>query len=438
MQGASRGLGENQYPSPQPSPGGRGCGSNSSQNLAPIRCRVKTDTLSRRAGEGGGEGAETPDLTYCLNIHPGESWDEQFEAIRTHACAVRERVAHGRLFPLGLRLSAASARTLSHSNVRNHFCEFLRAENLCVFTINAFPYGAFHGARVKDNVYRPDWRTAERETFTRDCAAVLAALLPESGRGSISTVPVGFAPDFCAQSDRDRAMDRLVEMALFLARMESETGRCIHLALEPEPGCVLESCDETTSFFEALYARAGEREPAVRRHIGVCLDTCHAALAFEPPIETWARYRAAGIAVPKVQLSAALEVHGQPNRALARFGEPVYLHQVRITGSGGARTAFNDLPDALAAWPADAECARIHFHVPLFWSGNSLLRTTADLLDAGFWDAVRSRPETHLEIETYTFDVLPPELRRGTVVDSIAREFAWVQSRLTGGNRELY
>ncbi len=379
-------------------------------------------------------GCRGTDLAYCLNIHPGESWAEQFEAIRVHAVAVRDRVAPGRPFPLGLRLSAASARALAEPAALEALREYLRVEGLCAFTVNAFPYGAFHGARVKEEVYRPDWRAPGRAAFTRDCAVLLAALLPEGGVGSISTVPVGFAPDFTAPGDRPAAIRRLVEVAHFLARVESETGRCVRLCLEPEPGCVLETCGETVAFFEAVFACAGAAEPAARRHLGVCLDTCHAALAFEQPSETWARYEAAGIRVPKVQLSAALEVRGPAPDALSPFREPVYLHQVRIAGADGARHAFGDLPDALAAWPRDAAVARIHFHVPLFWPGDGALRTTAELLDARFWDAVRGRPDTHLEIETYTFDALPAELRAGGVVASICREYDWVRARSAGGS----
>lgn len=369
-------------------------------------------------------------LSYCLNIHPGESWAEQQAAIRRYACAVRDRVAEGRPFGLGLRLSAASAHTLSDPAVLAAFRELLDRERMYAFTINGFPYGAFHATRVKEAVYRPDWRSAERLAYTCRMADLLAALVPVGVEGSISTVPVGFGADFADASARAKAVDQLIAAARHLAELEVKTGCLIHLGLEPEPACVLETCDDALGFFTLLHERAGKDQELVRRHLGICFDTCHVALAFEDLATTWRRYRAAGIRISKVQLSAALEVRGPAPAGLAAFVEPVYLHQVRMRRGGGAAAAWLDLPDAIAAWPADADTARIHFHVPLFWSGDGALRSTVHTLDDAFRACLRDGACAHQEIETYTFDVLPPELRAGGVVDSICREFAWVRSHL--------
>jgi hypothetical protein len=331
---------------------------------------------------------------------------------------------------LGLRLSAASAETLSSSDEIQKFAAFLRDQNLHVPTVNAFPFGAFHGTRVKEEVYRPDWRTDARTAFTLRCADILSALCPPGGQGSISTVPVGYAPDLNERAEVRRAMDNLVALARALAEHEARSDIRIRIGLEPEPGCALETRVQTIEFFDELRRRAGADAPLVERHIGVCLDTCHAALAFESPAETWAALDRAGIAVVKVQISAALEVRGAPPAALAAFVEPVYLHQVRGRTARGAPLAWRDLPEALAAWPPDADTMRIHFHVPLFWNGDEPLFSTAHTLDDAFWSRARSGACPHLEIETYTFDVLPPPLRRNDVVDSIAREFEWVLARI--------
>lgn len=385
-----------------------------------------------RAGQApaGAAGAHAPHLTYCLNIHPGETWAEHVAAIQTYACAVRDRVAPDRPFGLGLRISAAAARTLRDAAARAAFRDLLARERLYAFTINGFPFGAFHRARVKEQVYRPDWRSAERLAYTCALADLLAAWLPEGMSGSISTVPVGFGADFTDPRAREQAADRLLECARYLARVEAQTGRHLHLGLEPEPACVLETVRDTLDFFEQLHRRAGAAAALVRRYIGVCLDTCHVALTFEDVAAAWSAYESAGIRVSKIQLSAALEVAGAPPEELARFVEPVYLHQVRMRRAGGAQAAWLDLPDALAAWPEDAEVARVHFHVPLFWGGAGALRSTRDTLDTAFWRRLRSGACPHVEIETYTFDVLPPELRAGGVVDSISHEFNWAQARL--------
>ena len=43
---------------------------------------------------------------------------------------------------------------------------------------------------------------------------------------------------------------------------------------------------------------------------------------------------------------------------------------------------------------------------------------------------LRTGATSHVEIETYTFDVLPKALHPGDVVKSIAREYEWVQRHL--------
>lgn len=379
--------------------------------------------------------AHQPDLhlTYCLNVHPGETWDACETAIRAHACAVRDRVAPGRPFGLGLRLGARAARELARGYHFRAFRDLLAAEGLYVFTINAFPYGRFHEARVKESVYRPDWRTPERVAYTCLLADLLAALLPEGVDGSLSTVPVGFAPDFASAAARTEAADRLLEAVRHLARIEAATGRRIHLGLEPEPACVLETSADFLAFYTEVLARAGSAdEPRVRRHLGVCFDTCHAALAFEDPAEALDRYAAEGVCLSKVQLSAALRAEASAaGAALRPFAEPVYLHQVRARSATGAVRGWLDLDQALAdpSFPGAGE-ARVHFHVPLGWRGDAVLDSTTGTLAAPFWDRLRRGACAHLEIETYTFDVLPPELRAGGVVASIAREFAWVMERL--------
>ena len=379
-------------------------------------------------------------LTYCLNIHRGESWTETQAALRGPALSVARRVAPDQLFGLGLRLSARAAEELAEPGPLQDLSEFLARQNLGVFTINGFPYGRFHGAPVKARVYEPDWQTAERESYTCLLADLLAGLLPEGQDGSISTVPVGFAPALASPSAVDAAVARLLHSVRHLARVEAETGREIHLGLEPEPSCYLERSEEFVAFYQRLLAAAGPgEEPLVRRHLGVCFDTCHVALAFESPAEAWDRYVAAGIRISKVQLSAALQTNADEDAraALRAFDEPTYLHQVRARRRDGTVAAWLDLPEALAAWPSDAEQVRVHFHVPLFWSAAGPLGSTASTLDAAFWTRARGGACTHFEVETYTFEVLPPSLQCGDVVASIAAELNWARARLLGGTDEL-
>jgi hypothetical protein len=229
--------------------------------------------------------------------------------------------------------------------------------------------------------------------------------------------------------------------------LREDTGREIHLGLEPEPDCFLETTDETVAFFEDTLFTAGAAEVArllkcyrsdaeamVRRHLGVCFDTCHVALQFEDPAASLRAYRDAGIRISKVQLSAALQAPATAETcaALAPFAEPVYLHQVKGRAASGAQFAWFDLPTALEEIPGftDLDEVRVHFHVPLFFTGNGPIGSTAGTLTPEFFEELRGGACPHLEIETYTFDVLPPEVHPGEIVESIAHEYAWVLGRL--------
>jgi sugar phosphate isomerase/epimerase len=393
-------------------------------------------------------------LTYCLNVHPGETWEENLAAIEQQALAVRARVAPERPFGLGLRLSAASAKTLGEPGRLAAFKDFLADKGLYVFTINGFPYGTFHSKPVKADVYRPDWTAPERVDYTIRLAHILAALLPDGAEGSISTVPLTYKAWMTGDEPLQRIVANLAHCVAALHALREQTGHDLHLGLEPEPDCALETTDEVIRFFEGpllqygvphLAARLGASrqaaEAALRRHLGVCFDTCHLALQFEPLSASLSRLVRHGIRLSKVQLSSALETH--PSEAarlrLKDFCDPVYLHQVRaLDAARQVLTGYPDLPDALAApLPGAAETLwRIHFHVPLYFEGYGELRSTSRVLDAEFWAQLPRWPLSHLEIETYTFHVLPPALQSGGVTHSISREFEWVLSRLMPVLRE--
>jgi sugar phosphate isomerase/epimerase len=366
-------------------------------------------------------------LTYCLNIHPGESWAENLAAIRTHAVAVRARVAPDKRFGLGLRIGAKAAAELADRKAAENLRDVLADHQLYAFTINGFPYGNFHTSRVKESVYQPDWRTPERRDYTNRLADILSALLPHGVEGSISTVPVSFKPWMNGANDEGQAAAMLLESVQHLDRIHRETGRLIHLGLEPEPCCYLETTGESVAFFQRMFARGPEE--MLRRHLGVCFDTCHSAIQFEELDRAIDAYRAGGIRISKIQLSAALECEAAARGALEPFAEPVYLHQVKGRAADGSIRSWTDLPDALKG-ARDGETLRVHFHVPLFWEGAGELRSTSKCLTPEFWKLVREGASPHLEIETYTFDVLPEPLRKMNVVDSIAREFNWVHSKL--------
>ena len=301
-------------------------------------------------------------LTYCTNIHPGESWPEVLANLERYLPAVKRQVAPDRALGVGLRLSAIAAEALREPAALEELKGVLADRDLYVFTINGFPYGPFHGRPVKEQVYQPDWRQEARVTYSDRLADLLAELLPEDPalHGSISTVPGTFKPLAQAPGAIEHMARNLIRHAAHLAGIRERTGRTIALALEPEPCCFLETIDETVGFFEQhLFGAAavrqlgeltglarGDAEDALRRHLGVCYDVCHAAVEFEDPAGSLQALRAAGIGVPKLQLSAALRIAAVGSETAAQLGpfdEPVYLHQV-IAREDGRLTRYLDLP----------------------------------------------------------------------------------------------
>jgi sugar phosphate isomerase/epimerase len=381
-------------------------------------------------------------LTYCLNVHPGETWDENLTTLRTTVLGVRDRVCKDTPFGLGLRLGAAAAATLDDRGRLAELREFLESENLHVFTVNAFPFGRFHGGPVKEQVYAPDWRSPERRDYTNQVANILAALLPDGGTGSISTVPLSWKGWTHGTAGMDAMLDHLADCVVWCAGLAAGSGREIVLALEPEPGCLLETTSETINFFNrhvftqgaaAVAAKLGVTrtfaEARIREHLGVCLDTCHAAVEFEDPHECLKQYEAEGIRVGKIQISSALRTDASPEalEALKAFVEPVYLHQVKARMADGTIAGWDDLPRALEELPGlGAQEVRVHFHVPLHFGGAGVIQSTGAMVTPELLTYIRRDPSAHLEIETYTWDVLPRGVKDDRIEDSIAEEFRWV------------
>ena len=388
-------------------------------------------------------------LTYCSNIHPGETWAEVRANIGRYFPAVRDRVAPGEMFGIGLRLSARAARELNSGDALQEFREFLQRNRLYVFTINGFPYGTFHGARVKEEVYLPDWRDEERLRYTDELAELLVRLLPEGVEGSISTVPGAFKPAMRPRGDVEKITDNIIRHVAKLVDIKRRSGRHIALAIEPEPHCFLETIAESVQFFQqhlfsdSAARRLGElarmdaraADAALHAHAGLCLDLCHAAVEFEDPAGCIVTLKEAGIRVTKLQISAGLrlpQLSTDAVKALKQFDDPVYLHQVVETGPEGVRR-YADLPEALATTTggADGREWRVHCHVPIFMEDLGAFSSTRAFIQ-DVLDIHRLRPvSTHLEVETYTWNVLPERLRAGGMEQAVARELNWVKDRLT-------
>jgi sugar phosphate isomerase/epimerase len=398
-------------------------------------------------------GAGLGHLTYSTLVHPGDTWDDMWASLTTYVPRVKARVAPDVPFGICLRLSAASARTLADSpGERRRLAGFLAEHDLYVFTVNAFVYGGFKNKTVKEEVYEPDWQTEERVRFTIDVADILAEIAPADAQPSIQTPPMGFKPKVTGPEVVAEYRRNVLRVAAHLVEIERRTGKTITLAIEPEPACFVETADEAIAYFEdhlytgeaatELAALAelpiSEANAALRRHIGLVYDVGHQAVEFEDPGLALRKLVDAGIPVFKLQLAAALripEVSQADVDGLKRFAGTIYLTQT-VERRGGELTRYLNMEDAFAAWDADPDRTtprewRIHFHVPIFLERLGELETTREST-AEALALHRSQPlSRHVEIETYTFDVLPDEFKTGDIVEYVSREIEWATAELT-------
>ncbi|MFB6963264.1 metabolite traffic protein EboE [Streptomyces sp. NPDC056309] len=379
----------------------------------------------------------TVHLAYCTNVHPAETLDGVVAQLRDHCEPVRRRLGRDRL-GIGLWLARDAARTL---DTDPSALRALRAEldrhGLEVVTLNGFPYQGFGAEEVKYRVYKPDWADAERLDHTTALARILAGLLPDDvGEGSVSTLPLAWRTAY-DDTRAERARTALRILAERLDALQELTGRSIRVGLEPEPGCVVETTHDAIA---PLTAIAHDR-------IGICVDTCHLATSFEDPHTALDALTAAGVPIVKSQLSAALHAEHphlpDVREALAAFDEPRFLHQTRTVTAAGLR-GTDDLGEALGGDVLpDAAPWRAHFHVPLHAAPAEPLTSTLPVLKTALTRLVGGpRPLTrHLEVETYTWQALPSELRprdRGRLADGIAAELALTRDLLTDlGLKEL-
>jgi len=391
-------------------------------------------------------------LSYCSNIHPGESWDATLQNLEIYIPEVRQRLKADGSFGIGLRLSNEASLTLERPEKLKEFQDWLRKVNAYVFTLNCFPYGDFHRHIVKEKVHFPDWTTPERKDYTIRSFRILSQLLLPGMDGGISTSPISYRRWFKTKEELDAGMitaiQHILEVVEELTKIHKETGKLLHLDIEPEPDGILENSDEMIWLFsdwllpkgkpwlaERLGVSEVEAEELIKTHIQVCYDVCHFAIVYEEPAETFAKFAAAGIRIGKIQISAALKVL-IPETANGRFSlgkklqpfvESTYLHQVVAKLADGKLKSYSDLPQALEILPTtEEEEWRIHFHVPVFLENYGSFSSTQETISIVLKE-ILSNPEItqHLEVETYTWEVLPEDTRQ-TLGESIARELAWV------------
>lgn len=377
-------------------------------------------------------------LAYCTNVHRGEDWPQTFDSLQRYTLAVRERVCPGQPYAIGLRLSDLASRQLLDPPTLIAFQRWLDRHGCYVFTLNGFPFGRFHGTRVKEQVYRPDWTCRERLVYTCRLFDLLDQLLPTGAEGSVSTSPGSFKEFIQDPSQEAVIRENLWVCVEHIARLSERSGRSLHLGLEPEPLGLVENSTETAAFFDRL-REEHPNDPRLDAHLGVNYDTCHFAVEFEDPREAFTRLRRHGIRLSKIHLSNALRFSPTTSacEALQAFANDVYLHQVVVRDAAARLRRYKDIAVALETESMNAQIEprsewRVHFHVPLHWEPTGELRTTADHI-LGVLGLLSAEPGLcrHLEMETYTWEVLPASLKRQDVVDQIAREYRWALAHLS-------
>ncbi|AWO00943.1 xylose isomerase [Chitinophaga alhagiae] len=393
-------------------------------------------------------------LTYCTNIHAGENWGEHFSQLKQYIPAVKAQVSPDAPFGIGLRLSNLASLELAKEPAQEELKEWLRAAGCYVFTMNGFPYGGFHGERVKDQVHIPDWATAERVAYTIRLFRILAALLPAGMQGGISTSPLSYKLWHRCEEEHNSIMESATLNMLLvveqLIAIHRNGGPLLHLDVEPEPDGMLENSKEYIDwYFQHLLPAGvimfgdkfgmGEEEAiaAIKQHVQLCYDVCHFAVSYEDPQVVLERLHYFGLKVGKVQISAALKARlpkdggrQQIVAAFRDFNESTYLHQVIARRSNDTKIHYPDLPEALAdAENPDVEEWRAHFHVPVFVKDFGVLSSTRDDISRVLARQAAKPFTQHLEVETYTWEVLPAGLKQ-EMGGSLAREMKWVLQQL--------
>lgn len=384
-------------------------------------------------------------LGYCTNVHAGATLRQTRENLAKHAVRVKELYSPNRPMGIGLWLSAASARELVETKQVHEFRDWLAERGLVPYTMNGFPYGDFHEQVVKHRVYQPTWWDAPRLAYTLQLVDILHEILPPELEGSISTLPIAWGTPCPDLEQTQAAADQLRAAALHMHALEERTGRLIHLCLEPEPGCVFTYADDAVHFFQWQLFNGPDAD-IIRRHIRICHDVCHAAVMFEDQEEVLRKYRDAGVEVGKIQVSAALRMNlsamdhnlqedltiptEQALQQIRGFAEDRYLHQTVV------KNVFDELfyEDLSLALESQSDVSlgewRVHFHVPIYLKEFGLLQSTQEQIEQCLIAAKEYTHCNHLEVETYAWGVLPPELQQSRLSFGIAEELKWLDQAL--------
>jgi hypothetical protein len=388
-------------------------------------------------------------LTYSTLVHQTDNWDQLWQSVHTYLPAVKARVAPHQKFGVCLRTSAPSAALLAaEPSKRADLKQFFADQDLYLYTANAFVYGVFKKQVIKEDVYEPDWRSPERREYTKQVADLLADLAPEGINPSIQSAPLGFKPRVTGEDVVEAYTSNVIDVVAHLVELTKQTGKTVTLGLEPEPRCYLETTDETIAYFrthlfspqtaerlaKATGLHAADAAAAMRTHMGVVFDIGHQSVGYEDIPASLHKLVDAGVPIVKLQEAAAVympDVTQKTVDALQSFAKTIYLSQT-CQKKDGTMTWFLNLEDAFVDWyknPGPREW-RTHFHVPVFLDDLGAFGTTRFALEQALAVHKQTPLSAHLEIETYTWDVLPDHLKTGDIVEYVTRELDWVKGQL--------
>lgn len=394
-------------------------------------------------------------LTYCTNIHSGENWKDHFNEIKKYFPGIKKELSPDNPMGIGLRLSNVASIELIEEKNLDVFRQWLHEKNAYVFTMNGFPYGSFHNTRVKDQVHAPDWTTNERVEYTIRLFQILKDLLPSETEGGISTSPLSYKHWFKTDDALINAMklstNNIVLVVENLIEIHQSTGKILHLDIEPEPDGMLETGQEFIQWFKNDLLTDGAKKIAakfnvsiskaqelLREHVHLCYDVCHFAIGFEPHEEIIRKVLKSGIKIGKLQISAALK--GAMNKdillrqnikeSFSKYNEPTYLHQVVAKKNNGELLRYPDLTEALSDYDnPEVNEWRAHFHVPIFEEDFGALQSTQKDIEEVLQLQKDINFTRHLEVETYTWEVLHGLLKL-PLQESVIREMQWVVPHL--------
>jgi len=391
-------------------------------------------------------------LTYCSNIHTGEDWQHHFSVLKENIPLIKKSICPDKPFGIGLRLANQASIDLSEPQNLQNFQQWLTDNDCYVFTMNGFPYGGFHDVVVKDNVHAPDWTNTERVDYTIRMFRLLAKILPNHfTEGGISTSPLSYRFWWKDEKSVTNAVQIATQNILLvvdeLAKISKETGKILHLDIEPEPDGILENSVEFIDWYQNILIPLAIEHFAkksistklakeiINTHIQLCYDICHFGVNYEEPQPAIDQLNILGIKVGKIQISSAIKVDFTKEseaklKAIAQYDEPTYLHQVVALRADGKFDKYPDLKQAIDGFEDGKHTQwRVHFHVPLFLETYGLLGSTQSEIIKTLAIQKATPFTNHLEIETYTWGVLPTSVQV-PLNESIIREITWVQSIL--------